>query len=174
MQFAFLVFIFSACSSVPSLETKPLHSEMSESPFKQKDAATLAKEIEDAPTLIWPLNDGVVTQEFKQKKGRKRAHHGVDIAAPKGDEVYAAHDGLVIFSGRRFRGFGKLIIIENDNGKWATFYSHLLKINIHQGQRVSQGQVIGKVGKTGRATGYHLHFEVRHDKQPINPLTVLP
>jgi murein DD-endopeptidase MepM/ murein hydrolase activator NlpD len=126
------------------------------------------------PKLIWPLSDGVVTQEFKLKKKRRRGHKGIDIGAPKGDAIFAAHDGLVVFAGRQFRGFGKLIIIENEEGNWATFYSHLHKIITKTGARVAQGDLIGKVGKTGRATGYHLHFEVRHNKEPVNPLTVLP
>lgn len=131
------------------------------------------------PKLIWPLKDGVVTQEFKfkktgGKKKRRRGHNGIDIGAPRGDDIYAAHDGLVVFAGRQFRGFGKLVIIENEEGNWATFYSHLMKIITKTGARVSQGDLIGKVGKTGRATGYHLHFEVRHNKEPVNPLTLLP
>ncbi len=109
-----------------------------------------------------------------RKKGKRRVHKGIDIAAPKGTAVYASHHGTVIYAGRKFLGFGKFIIIESDDGRWGTFYSHLFKIRVKQGQRVEQGEKIGDVGRTGRATGYHLHFEVRKDREPVDPLEVLP
>lgn len=142
----------------------------------EKEAEKVNEAVGDVPCpkLIWPLKDGAVTQEFKLKKKRRRAHKGIDIGAPKGDDIFAAHDGLVVFAGRQFRGYGKLIIIENEEGNWATFYSHMNKLLTKTGAKVAQGDLIGKVGRTGRATGYHLHFEVRHNKEPVNPLTVLP
>lgn len=169
----FIILMSVGCSVLPPLETKPLQSNLSDNAFDKK-SDSISRDPDYVPRFIWPLKDGVVTQEYKLPKGRRRGHRGIDIAAPKGDDVFASHDGLVIFAGRQFRGFGRLIIVENSDGSWATFYSHLLKIITKQGQRVEQGQLIGRVGKTGRATGYHLHFEVRHNKSPLNPLTVLP
>ncbi len=173
--FIFILCIFLAsCSTVsspmPPLETPKYQSAKYESGSPERSAPSIVGDT----TFVWPLKDGVVTQEFRLRKGRKKGHKGIDIAAPKGDEVFAAHDGLVIFAGRRFHGFGQLVIIENDRGDWATFYSHLQKIKTRQGRRVAQGELIGNVGRTGRATGYHLHFEVRHNKGPVNPLSVLP
>ncbi len=159
---------------MPPLKSSSLETPLNENALENKGVVSGGAPSNRKIDLIWPVKDGLVTQEFRQKKGRKRGHRGIDIAAPKGDDVYAAHDGLVIFAGRQFRGFGKLVIIENEDGDWATFYSHLNKIKTKQGRRVQQGELIGNVGKTGRATGYHLHFEVRHNKEAVNPLGVLP
>lgn len=161
----------------------PFQSPLSENAFAKKQStdpqvvdtqANEVKRLDSEITFVWPLKDGRVTQEYRNKKGKRRGHKGIDIAAPKGTNVFAAHDGIVIYAGRKFRGFGKFIILESDDGRWGSFYSHLLKIRVKQGRRVKQGQVIGNVGRTGRATGYHLHFEIRRDKEPINPLEVLP
>jgi len=165
--------VFAGCSVLPPLKTSSLETPLDDSPFKSSQASSQRSPARTFD-LIWPVKDGLVTQEFKASKKRRRGHKGIDIAAPRGDDVFAAHDGLVIFAGRQFRGFGKLIIIETNSGEWATFYSHLLRINIKEGQHVKQGQIIGNIGNTGRATGYHLHFEVRLNKEPLNPLTVLP
>lgn len=104
---------------------------------------------------------------------RKRPHLGLDLAAPKNTKIYAAHDGVVIYAGREFRGFGKMVMIEGAHG-WATLYAHFNKIQVRQGQRVSQGQTIGLMGRTGRATGVHLHFEIRKSRGPVDPLLYLP
>ena len=175
-KFITLIFLLlNACVSAP------FESGLRENAFK-KTQAPVETNTQEVPiprlnepmTFIWPLKDGRVTQAFRFKRGKKRGHKGIDIAAPKGSTVYASHDGTVIYAGRKFRGFGKFIIVESENGRWGSFYSHLFKMRVKQGQRVVQGQVIGDVGRTGRATGYHLHFEIRKDKEPIDPLTVLP
>lgn len=94
-------------------------------------------------------------------------HKGVDIAAPMGTEVYCAAKGKVIFAGQK-SGYGNCIIIEHGNGL-ATLYGHLSKILVDANQQVKIGDVIAKVGNTGRSTGPHLHYEVRKNNTPINP-----
>lgn len=104
---------------------------------------------------------------------KRRPHLGIDLAAPKGTPILAAQAGTVIYAGREFRGYGKMVLIESGNG-WATLYAHFDKILVAEGQKVRQGEVVGAMGRTGRATGVHLHFEIRKDRGPIDPLPLLP
>jgi len=103
--------------------------------------------------------------------GSEGFHPGIDISAPKGTKVLATADGLVVFAGRRF-GYGKLVSIEHKFGI-STRYGHLDRYSVKAGDRVRKGDIIGYVGSTGRATGPHLHYEVRLRSQPLNPLRFL-
>ncbi len=120
------------------------------------------------PLFEWPVEQFVITQLFNPNR-----HFGLDMAAPKNTPVKASHSGYVLYTGTDFRGFGKLIILETKTG-WATFYAHLNQIQVFEGQTIQTGQIIGKIGQTGRATGPHLHFEIRKNKTPLNPLDHLP
>ncbi|MFA5353566.1 MAG: M23 family metallopeptidase, partial [Thermodesulfovibrionales bacterium] len=99
-------------------------------------------------------------------------HHGLDFSAPTGTPVSAVGEGAVLFSGSRGQ-YGKLVIVKHPNG-WQTYYGHLSAVSrgIRRGVKVSQGQVIGRVGATGMATGPHLHYEVRIKGRPVNPLAL--
>jgi len=119
----------------------------------------------------WPVREARLTQPFRL--GPKRAHWGIDLANKKGTPILAAESGYVIYTGRGFRGYGNLIVIEH-SPEWATLYSHLDKIQVKEGAYVQRGQQIGTMGRTGRASGVHLHFEMRHNRQPVNPQAYLP
>ena len=119
----------------------------------------------------WPVDSARMTRGFLPKK--RRPHLGIDLAAPKGTPILAAQAGTVIYAGREFRGYGKMVLIESGEG-WATLYAHFDKILISEGQKVRKGEVIGAMGRTGRATGVHLHFEIRHNRGPVDPLPLLP
>ena len=93
------------------------------------------------------------------EKDQMQFHKGIDIAAPMGTDVYCAAQGKVIFAGQK-SGYGNCVIIEHGNGL-ATLYGHLSKILVDANQQVKIGDVIAKVGNTGRSTGPHLHYEVR-------------
>lgn len=101
-----------------------------------------------------------------------RMHTGVDYAAPRGTPIKAAGDGKIMFKGNK-GGYGRAIIIQH-GGRYSTLYAHMnsFKQGIHVGKRVKQGQVIGYVGSSGRATGPHLHYEFRVNGVHRNPLTV--
>lgn len=101
-----------------------------------------------------------------------KPHHGLDYSAASGTPVSALGDGKVIFAGYK-GGYGNIVIIRHNNG-YETYYGHLSKIttNIKAGRTVGQGQVIGNVGNSGLSTGPHLHFEIRINNQPVNPLNV--
>lgn len=112
---------------------------------------------------------GVLTSRFGYR-GRE-FHEGIDIAVPWGSNVYAADGGVVEFVGW-LGGYGKLIIINHQNG-YKTYYGHLSRFLVSPGQKVAKGQLIAKSGSTGRSTGPHLHFEVRKNGVPQNPLAYL-
>lgn len=119
----------------------------------------------------WPVKSrGTITQKFKSGS---RKHDGLDIAASKNTPILAAESGKILYAGRDFSGYGNLIIIEHRGDAWASFYAHLNGFKVREGQRVYRGQVIGLMGKSGRATGVHLHFELRHNLRPVNPLNFL-
>jgi len=121
--------------------------------------------------LSWPIDKPVVTSGFGVRKSGK--HDGIDIGAPKGTKVHAAADGEVLFSGWGPTGYGRLVLIKHSE-KVFTVYAHNQKNLVKKGARVKRGQVIAKVGHSGRARGYHLHFEVRVSRVAYNPLAYLP
>ena len=99
-----------------------------------------------------------------------RFHSGVDLESSQGDPIRAAGAGRVIFAGYNSGGYGRLVIIRH-RGDVTTWYAHLSRFAVHRGERVSAGELVGRVGATGDATGPHLHFEVRVRGAAVNPLT---
>lgn len=142
------------------------------------DAAKGTKKVK--PFFDWPVWEARMTRGYLPHgtKKRKRPHRGIDLAAPRGSAVMASHDGVVIYTGSGFKGYGKMIMIESkdpgDGGNWATLYGHLDKILVYEGKKVRQGEVMGALGNTGRSSGPHLHFEIRRLNGPIDPLPLLP
>ena len=135
-----------------------------------------------APLLIsdmkWPLKSGELSSLFSRTRSKgRRKHLGIDIVAPKGTPVHAVLDGIVEVvsnGGKGFRGYGRVIIINHSDQLW-TLYSHCSTMNVKVGQRVKRGDVIAAVGRTGRATTNHLHFEVRNTKgTALDPMKYLP
>jgi murein DD-endopeptidase MepM/ murein hydrolase activator NlpD len=117
--------------------------------------------------LIWPVS-GPITSGFGWRWGRM--HEGIDIGVPCGTPIHAAASGTVIYSGW-MDGYGNFVVIDHGNGL-ATAYGHQSAIYVSGGS-VSQGQSIGAVGSTGDSTGCHLHFEVRVNGNPVDPLGYL-
>ena len=120
--------------------------------------------------LIWPVK-GQLTSRFGNRSGRH--HDGIDIGARRGTSIVAAAEGKVMFAGWGPTGYGLMIIIKHKNDL-TTVYAHNSHIHVHKNQMVKKGQKIASVGSTGRSTGPHLHFEVRNDSLPMNPLNYLP
>jgi murein DD-endopeptidase MepM/ murein hydrolase activator NlpD len=106
--------------------------------------------------------------ELRTLNGVTRWHYGDDLAAPTGTPIYASRSGAVSYSGSA-SGYGLVIYIDHGNGI-QTRYGHCSKILVKKGQKVEQGQIIGLVGATGDATGPHLHFEIRINGTPVNPM----
>ena len=119
--------------------------------------------------LYWPVKTVRVNRGYKS--GGK-PHQGVDLGGLKGTPILAAHEGVVVYTGRDFRGYGNMVLIEFDR-EWATLYGHLNEIAVDEGRIVKPGDPIGSMGRTGHATGVHLHFELIKDKTPVDPLPYL-
>ncbi|WP_242361358.1 MULTISPECIES: M23 family metallopeptidase [unclassified Anaeromyxobacter] len=124
---------------------------------------------DDGAPLAWPLK-GVLYGRYGVRAGQR--HDGIDIAAPEGAPVAAAADGVVIFAGEQ-PGYGAIVILKHADDL-VTLYAHNSRVLVKDGQRVSRGDPIARVGQTGRTTGPHLHFEVRKATRPRNPLLFLP
>ncbi|MBF0492047.1 MAG: M23 family metallopeptidase [Deltaproteobacteria bacterium] len=119
---------------------------------------------------FWPV-DGIITGHFGKWRGGRHGGHvhvGVDIAAPIGTNVVAPLNGTVIFVGRK-GGYGLTVIVDHGDGV-ATLYAHNSEVIVSEGDILKKGDLISKVGSSGHSTGPHLHYEVRLDGYPVNPL----
>ena len=114
-----------------------------------------------------------VTSEYGSRTdpitGKQNVFHtGIDIMYPKGTQIYAAKSGVVVVSEKKTTGYGNRIVINHGNG-YATLYAHCSELLVNVGETVNAGDIIAKVGTTGRSTGNHLHFEVILDGVTQNP-----
>lgn len=138
-----------------------------------KAAARRGPEIGDriVPTG-WPVY-GDVSSRFGYREspyGRGvRRHTGIDIRAAYGEPVGASAAGVVVFAGRDSGGYGTTVVIDHGDGV-KTLYGHLSGVYVRRGQRIGRGAAIAAVGNSGRATGVHLHYEVRIDDVPVDPM----
>jgi len=101
--------------------------------------------------------------------GKRTMHHGMDFTGPEGSDIYATGDGVVVEAGYSFYGYGNRVVIDHGYG-YKTVYAHLEKIIIDEGDKVKRGDVIGSLGNTGRSTGAHLHYEVKLNNRPVDPI----
>ncbi len=152
----------------PSAKRSPEPKSKSKSQKKTAPAKPGAKIAKGK--LAWPVK-GVLTSKYGKRKGRM--HEGIDIGAKTGTAIHAADGGKVMFSGWGPTGYGRMMIIKH-SAHMTTLYAHTSKNLVAKNSHVSKGQLIGRVGATGRASGPHLHFEVRNDASPKNPLHYLP
>ncbi|HEX8492121.1 MAG TPA: M23 family metallopeptidase [Pyrinomonadaceae bacterium] len=151
-------------------------SEASEaSPTRRLNAPKASTASANIPS-IWPvagtLRSGVGMRSNPFGGSSVEFHKGQDISAPTGTPVYATADGVVDVA-RWVKGYGNGIYIDHGNGI-STRYGHLSRIDVVAGQTVKRGEQLGLVGSTGRSTGPHLHYEVRINGQPANPMSYLP
>ncbi len=141
-------------------------------PTEKRDEKQALSALPQKITLPVP---GKLTSSFGMRidpiDGKYRHHNGIDIAVPEGTPVRAAMSGKVIYSGYS-KGYGNCVIIEHENGL-QTVYGHNSKNLVKVGDRVTQETVVALSGSTGRVTGPHLHFEVRKDGKPVNPIALL-
>jgi murein DD-endopeptidase MepM/ murein hydrolase activator NlpD len=125
--------------------------------------------VEIAPPFVWPV-EGYVSSTY----GRRRSgwHRGIDIKAVQGTVVFAAAAGIVVASGIEPR-YGRVVKLEHDDG-YMTVYAHNEENLVQRGMSVAAGDPIATIGRTGRATAHHLHFEIRRNGSVYNPLYLLP
>jgi len=156
----------------PSYQWSP-HLDISHTEFLESRAKQLLSDLRSIPlgypvygrirsTLGWRKNPFGKGYEF---------HTGIDIEAPMGAEVRATADGVVDFAGW-YGEYGNTVILNHSSG-YTTLYAHLSKIEVKPGQEVKAGQVLGRVGSTGRSIGPHLHYEVRLNGKHLNPSSFL-
>jgi murein DD-endopeptidase MepM/ murein hydrolase activator NlpD len=125
--------------------------------------------------MLWPA-PGRLTSRYGNRKhpiyGDYRFHAGIDIGGGFGARVSAAEGGTVIFAGQA-SGYGTLVVLTHGtvNGRnLSTAYAHMSRLAVSEGQSVSRGQQVGAIGNEGNSTGPHLHFEVRRNGEPVDPL----
>ena len=140
---------------------------------EEENAKNPTKPTYTGGAMKWPLPSSTrITSQFGNRKdpitGKNAYHSGIDIGAPKGNSIIAAADGKVILAGWN-GGYGNCVIIDHGNGI-TTLYGHASSLLVSKGQTVKAGTVIAKVGSTGRSTGNHLHFEVRKNGSPVDPM----
>ncbi|MEA3431186.1 MAG: peptidoglycan DD-metalloendopeptidase family protein [candidate division WOR-3 bacterium] len=124
--------------------------------------------------FIWPSHGTIISNfgtVIDPVYGTKLLNNGIDIRVKEGLGVVASHDGKVVYASR-FYGYGNIVIIDHENG-YHTLYAHLSNIEVMNGEKVKQGEIIGRVGTSGTVSEPTLHFEIRRDGRAINPLTLL-
>jgi murein DD-endopeptidase MepM/ murein hydrolase activator NlpD len=125
--------------------------------------------VETSPAFVWPV-EGPISSMFGRR--RNSWHRGIDIKAEHGTVIFASAAGVVVTAGIEPR-YGRVVKIEHDDG-YVTVYAHNEENLVEAGNRVAAGDPIGTIGRTGRATAHHLHFEIRRNGDVYNPLYLLP
>ncbi|MCO4793209.1 MAG: M23 family metallopeptidase [Bacteriovoracaceae bacterium] len=120
--------------------------------------------------FLWPVPS---TTKISSNFGRRwgKPHQGIDIPAKKGKDIIAADDGIVSFSGR-MRGYGRIVVLKHAGG-FSTVYAHNSKNSVKRGAKVYRGQVVAKIGNSGKSTASHLHFEIRKKEKAVNPMAFI-
>lgn len=143
---------------------------------KIKKMQTGSKKVYTGGAFLSPLGGSIkITSEFGLRMHpilhKKKMHTGVDIKAKRGQDIFAVSSGTVIMADL-FGGYGKTVIIDHGSGK-SSLYAHASKLCVKEGKEVKAGEKIAEVGSTGLSTGPHLHFEVRENGTPVNPLNYI-
>ncbi len=135
-----------------------------------KKNRSIKKSIKSKEIFIWPVKGSIITYFGKQKGGRK--NDGINIISVKGNPVRAAMTGKVIYRGNELLAWGNLIIIKHKNN-WTTAYAHLDKLLVKKGEIIKTGDIIASVGATGNVDKSQLHFQVRKNSKPLDPMKFL-
>jgi murein DD-endopeptidase MepM/ murein hydrolase activator NlpD len=118
----------------------------------------------------WPVSGAVIAGYGANVDGNR--NDGIDISVPEGTPIKAAENGVVIYAGNGLKQLGNTVLVRHDDGK-VTVYGHASAINVTRGQKVTRGQTLASSGMSGDAKRPQVHFEVRKDATPVNPVTFL-
>ena len=124
----------------------------------------------NVPTFAWPVSGNVISNFGATSNGER--NDGINIATPTGTPIHAAAGGTVTYSGNELKDYGNLVLIKHEDG-YVTAYAHADRLVVNRGDFVTKGQVIGYSGASGDVNSPQLHFEIRHDTQPVNPRPLL-
>ncbi|PJA31925.1 MAG: hypothetical protein CO187_06770 [Zetaproteobacteria bacterium CG_4_9_14_3_um_filter_53_7] len=160
----------ATADKIKKASTSPSRPEVKKTAEKKSAAQSAHKSKATGGKLLWPVR-GKVSSRFGRRGSRM--HDGIDISGKEGTPVHAAASGVVVYSDHRLSGYGNLVIIRHGNNLF-TAYGHNQRNLVKKGQQVNSGDVIARVGQTGRASGPHLHFEVRQGSVAVDPLAYLP
>lgn len=157
----------------------PIDGNRFEAGVKELDDALAKLEAAKAMAQVMPIQNPLPGRSISSSYGVRRdpllrtpaMHAGIDFRAPTGTKIKSAGQGTVVNAGWN-GGYGRMVEIDHGNGL-TTRYAHLSRIHVKEGQAVEKDSVVGEVGTTGRSTGPHLHYEVRHNGSPIDPLRVI-
>jgi lipoprotein NlpD len=156
-------------TTVPKARTPVVASQPSVVKKKKKSLPQVSKRFDGFTAWQWPAK-GNVSRRFSSKSNA--LHKGLDIRGKRGQSVYAANTGVVVYAGAGLPAYGKLLIVKH-NETYLSAYAHNSQLLVKEGDKVKVGQQIAEMGKSG-TTYEHLHFEIRKKGVPVNPLTVLP
>jgi lipoprotein NlpD len=167
------IFVLDPAASVPApgQGTAGAVASMATDPSAGGPAAARVQAPGAPGRLRWPLDAPRLTSAFGRRGGRQ--HEGIDLDAPTGTPVYAAGDGVVVYSGNLVGGYGNMIVLRHAPDL-LTVYAHNSVLLVKVGDPVAAGQRVALSGQSGRVTAPHLHFEVRLGEVPRDPLFFLP
>ncbi len=154
----------SVAAAAPARSAAPAPAE------EETEEASIAPSSSGISQMRWPVQ-GRVIKSFGDKVGSRR-NDGLNISVPRGTPIKAAENGVVIYAGEGLKEFGKTVLVKHDNGL-VTVYGYADDIKVQRGATVKRGQEIATAGMTGEADAPMLHFEVRKDSSPVNPMTYL-
>jgi murein DD-endopeptidase MepM/ murein hydrolase activator NlpD len=137
---------------------------------KKSDVAAAAPQSTGIGKYRWPVNGAVIAGYGQNVEGSR--NDGIDISVPEGTPIKAAENGVVIYAGNGLKQLGNTVLVRHDDGK-VTVYGHAGNINVTRGQKVTRGQTLAASGMSGDAKRPQVHFEVRKDATPVNPITFL-
>lgn len=149
---------------------KPRPGKISRANLAPLDQPPQADYAGNAPNFFWPVSGNVISNFGPASNGER--NDGINIAAPMGTPIHAAASGTVTYAGNELKDYGNLVLIKHEGG-YVTAYAHADRLIVNRGDVVSRGQVIGYSGNTGDVSSPQLHFEIRHDTQPVNPKPLL-
>ena len=124
-----------------------------------------------APVFRWPTRGRIINNFGAKANGS--TNDGIDLAVPEGTQVRAADDGVVAYAGNELKGYGNLVLVRHSNG-FVTAYANASELLVRRNDQVHKGQVILKSGQTGNAATPQLHFEIRKNSAPVDPMQYLP
>lgn len=162
--------------AVPAPKPRPAYSAAQSTPayqvpsYREPSYQSTAKDDGDAPVFAWPVSGDVISNFGAANNGER--NDGINIATAMGTPIHAAAAGTVTYSGNELKDYGNLVLIKHDGG-YVTAYAHADRLTVNRGDYVTKGQVIGYAGNTGDVSSPQLHFEIRHDTQPVNPRPLL-